>query len=617
MKQLILLLSVVLLSTGISATNVPQTSSYQYSVDLVNIVDDKVQVELIVPKQSIRNAIFHMPKIIPGTYTISDFGRFISDFQAFDDQGNALQVEQLNTNSWKISKAQDLYKIKYLVDDTYDATGDNPVSGMSGTNIEKGENVLLNAHGFFGYFEDQEYVPFEIHIDKPEGFVASSAYTQMNSTLDSDDFTASDYHFLVDMPLMYCKPDTSIVRLGETEVLISVYSPNGMIKSSFLKKEYETLLKSQSDYLGGQLPVQRYAFIMYFMDKQFPIMTGALEHNYSSVYCLPEYPQEQLAPFLVDIASHEFFHIITPLNVHSEEIHYFDFADPDMSKHLWMYEGVTEYFSHHNQVRSGMITDQEFLDRMGEKVQNSQSNFNDALSFTKMSKQSLGEYEADYGHVHEKGALIAMCIDIELLRLSEGEYGIVDMMHDLTEKFGSEEPFKDKKLFKDIKKMTYKEVAQFLKIYVDGDTPIPYGEYLSRAGVIYTAPEETLVFTLGGIQVGFNEETRRFVVNNTNGMNDMGHALGYQNGDEFITLNGQTIPLKNTNQFFREFINNLVLGEILEVKVSRKDEDGQENEKLLKAKIQKVNRMSPPKLSIDEHAGSDEMALRKAWLGKK
>jgi hypothetical protein len=36
--------------------------------------------------------------------------------------------------------------------------------------------------------------------------------------------------------------------------------------------------------------------------------------------------------------SHEFFHILTPLNVHSKEIHDFDFNNPKMSALLWMYE---------------------------------------------------------------------------------------------------------------------------------------------------------------------------------------------------------------------------------------------------------------------------------------
>jgi predicted metalloprotease with PDZ domain len=48
---------------------------------------------------------------------------------------------------------------------------------------------------------------------------------------------------------------------------------------------------------------------------------------------------------MMDVVSHEFFHIVTPLSIHSKEIQDFDYNDPKMSEHLWMYEGVTEYFA--------------------------------------------------------------------------------------------------------------------------------------------------------------------------------------------------------------------------------------------------------------------------------
>ena len=34
---------------------------------------------------------------------------------------------------------------------------------------------------------------------------------------------------------------------------------------------------------------------------------------------------------------------------HSEEIGNFDFQKPKMSRHLWLYEGLTEYAAHHTQ----------------------------------------------------------------------------------------------------------------------------------------------------------------------------------------------------------------------------------------------------------------------------
>jgi predicted metalloprotease with PDZ domain len=55
--------------------------------------------------------------------------------------------------------------------------------------------------------------------------------------------------------------------------------------------------------------------------------------------------KEELVKSMMDVVSHDFFHIVTPLSIHSKEIQDFDYNDPKMSEHLWMYEGVTEYFA--------------------------------------------------------------------------------------------------------------------------------------------------------------------------------------------------------------------------------------------------------------------------------
>ena len=139
---------------------------------------------------------------------------------------------------------------------------------------------------------------------------------------------------------------------------------------------------------------------------------GALEHPTSTTVVMPEMMGlEMLQEQLKDVVSHEFFHIVTPLTVHSNEIQYFDFNNPQMSEHLWMYEGVTEYFANLFQVNQGLISEQEFLNKINEKI-NASSNFDDTMPFTKMSKNILEPaYARNYGNVYQKGALIGMCIE--------------------------------------------------------------------------------------------------------------------------------------------------------------------------------------------------------------
>jgi predicted metalloprotease with PDZ domain len=42
--------------------------------------------------------------------------------------------------------------------------------------------------------------------------------------------------------------------------------------------------------------------------------------------------KEELVKSMMDVVSHEFFHIVTPLSIHSKEIQYFDY-NPKMSAH--------------------------------------------------------------------------------------------------------------------------------------------------------------------------------------------------------------------------------------------------------------------------------------------
>jgi predicted metalloprotease with PDZ domain len=107
---------------------------------------------------------------------------------------------------------------------------------------------------------------------------------------------------------------------------------------------------------------------------------------------MPEMPDNILIPQLREIAAHEFFHIITPLNIHSEEIQYFDYDNPKMSDHLWLYEGTTEYHAHAMQVKYGFYSADAFLQTLKEKMTGAQFAFNDTLPFTEMSKGCLDTF---------------------------------------------------------------------------------------------------------------------------------------------------------------------------------------------------------------------------------
>jgi len=463
------------------------SQEYHYTIDLNQLTDDQLSVTLQVPAQKEKRVLFNLPKIIPGTYAISNYGLFTSEVKALDKNGKLLPVTRLDTNRWEIKKAKKLATITYTVEDIFDTHQEHAVYPMAATNFED-KNVVLHAPGIFGYLKGQNRFPFSITIHKPSTFYASTSAVPISHSETQDVFTMKNLDELYDTPIMYGVPDTATVKVGNCDVLVSVYSPHQQIHASEIVGWLSDLLQGARKYLGGKLPANRYAFLYYFkspdVNQSFKGgIGGALEHPTSSFYYLPERPAEQMKKLIVDVSSHEFFHIITPLTIASKEVKAFNYQEPVLSEHLWLYEGSTEYTAHHVQVKCGLNTAQQFLDKLADKIRISREQYNDTLAFTKLSKYAASTYADQYGNVYQKGALIAACLDLYLLHLSEGGYGLKDLTHDLGIRFGKDSYFLDEQLFDEIERLTYPEIKQFLVTYVQGNTPIPYQEFFRLAGV--------------------------------------------------------------------------------------------------------------------------------------
>ncbi len=591
-----------------------EPGEYLYEIDLIKTQDDRVRVNLQVPQIKQKEIKFYLPKIVPGTYSISDFGRMVSEFKCWDEHGNSLHAERLDINTFLIHDAHRLYSLSYLVDDTFDKIIGPKIYGMSGTNIEADKNFLINPFGFFGYFEGMKDEKFTVQIKHSADMYGSSALTPVKRTPKLDVFQSERYHHLADHPIMYCKPDTSTVKVENTDVLVSVYAPQNLVKSDYVLENYSKLLEVQKDYMGGELPVDQYAFLMYFLQSDQAVMTGALEHNTSSVYVLPEYPQEMLLPTLMHIGAHEFFHIITPLNIHSDKIADYDFNDPQLSKHLWMYEGTTEYFAHHAQLVGGLTTLDQFLASMGQKIIHSHSIYDDELPFTKLSTGCLHDHSDQYGNVYEKGALISLCLDVLLRQESNGEMGMIDLMNELGSQFGPNEPFKDQRLFKIIKKKSSPAVRKFLRKYVENAQDLPLEESFKALGIKYTAPKPYQDFSLGNVGFAYDPDKQGLVINNAYQMNEVGKDLGYEVGDQITSINGIPYDGSNIGEYFNKVKETMKVNHPLEVEVIRDKGNGKTKEMTLTTVTKKVTKYSPADFEIEENLTAEQKELRMAWL---
>lgn len=598
-------------------------NDYRYSLDLTKVSKDRLQVKLVPPDMAESEAVFMFPAIVPGTYAIYNFGRFISDFSVVDKNGAPVAVTKTDVNTYKIPDPKNIGYITYTVDDSWDwekKTGEQEdvVFEPAGTNIERDTNFVINTHGFFGYFKGHTDRMFTIDVKKPRGFYASSGLSSIFTGAETDTLRAEDYHRLIDSPVMYCVPDTTFIEVGGTRVLVSVFSPNKRIQSPYIARNITEVLLAQKAYLGGTLPVDKYAFLIYLNDKPTQSgANGALEHSYSSMYVLPEIDSLYLAQTMRDVAAHEFFHIVTPLNIHSEEIGNFDFNNPRMSRHLWLYEGLTEYNAHHVQVLYGLIGIDKFIEVMQGKMAEAQSQYNDTLPFTFMSTHVLEpEYHKEYNNVYAKGALINMCLDIMLRYYSYGKYGTQNLMADLAKKYGKDKSFKDEELFDEIERLTFPEIRKFLDTHVAGSKKLPFEIVFEMVGLHYTPMLEKEEISLGGFGLGFNPATNRAVIYETEKMDDFGRKMGYKEGDEIVLFNGKPVTMENYKEVLFGFLQNAKTGDKLVVKVARK-KGRKEKTKTLKAKVEPVKISIPNFISVNQDASERQVIARNAWLGLK
>ncbi|MBB3698811.1 peptidase M61 [Flammeovirga yaeyamensis] len=585
---------------------------YKYQINLNEVNNDQLKVELSIDDLNEEELIFQFPAIVPGTYKVYNYGRFISDLKAFDTSGQPLSIKKIDDNRWRILSTKNISKISYLVDDTWDTKLPKKIFEPAGTNIDKDENFVLNNHGFFGYFDGMVENTFVLKVINNEKLYGVTSLSKEINTDSLDVYTAPSYHRLVDNPIMYSKPDTASIQVGNTIVKIGLRSPQKSITAKLISKELKKVLKAQQTFLKGDLPTNHYTFIIYLTDKPgVSGAMGALEHWNSSFYFLPTGKPKMIIPIIQEIAAHEFFHILTPLSIHSEEIAHFDYIEPKMSEHLWLYEGVTEYFAGLALVKNGVIDRTTYMNSIGKKILNSTKLYNRNIAFTTMSKGCLDKYGDQYPNVYEKGALIALGLDLVILEHSNGTQNLRDLMLKLSKKYGSDKPFKDEELFTVIGELSgIPETTTYLKKYVDSNTPLPLEEMMAKVGIDYAESREIATGTFGNIGISINDQDELFV-EDLSDVDEFGKKMGYQLGDVLLKYNKQEITMENISDIINEVVNSPKKNTNIKVTVRRQG-------KIVKLKSKTViNHQTEDNIfEINGKRSPQALHLRELWLGK-
>ena len=447
-----------------------------YSIDLNDRTEDSFKVRVFVEGLTDANAVFQFAATAPGTYDRMNFGNYVSDFKAYDEDYEPLAVSQISTNQWQLSEPSSTAIIEYEIRETWDEI--NPVDmiyKMAGTSIEE-DHSLINTFAVMGYPTGLQEKKYIVSIDRPSDWLVGTALPKS----DNGYYVAQDYDHLADSPILLGDLTNATITIDQTEIDIWTYSVTDLNTSSDIKYQIEEVMHDAKAFLE-ELPVDNYTFLYHFEES-----AGALEHSYSSLHVLEEIPAEQYAATIKHIAAHEFFHIVTPLNIHSEIIEDFNFVTPTPSRHLWLYEGVTEWAAWMMRYRNRSFELNYLLQVFQSKINYNENYYDESYSLTDISLQSYTKEGGEqFGNIYQRGAIVAALLDIRLLELSDGERGLREVMLELVEIYGPENEFQDDQFFDVFIAMTYPEIADFIENYIKGATELPYQEYFNKIGIQY------------------------------------------------------------------------------------------------------------------------------------
>ena len=460
----------------------------RYSVDLNDRSDSLFKVVLKVGRLP-AGGIFQFAATAPGAYQVMDIGRYVRRLQAFDQSGRELPTSRINVNQWRLSQPARVREIRYTIAPTWTTpVATHPIVRMCGSDLAA-DHTLINGQAVFGVPRGMQTARVSVHLALPPGWHASTAMPIADGAYQAD-----DYDHLVDSPILAGRLSTAEVQVTGVPVEIAVYSTHGRITANQLRDAMTGMLNAAGQFLG-KLPVDHYTFLYTFEDRG----EGAWEHSYSSEYALAEAPfTPALGRQVTAIAAHEFLHVVTPLNLHSDVIEHFDFESPVPSRHLWLYEGATEWAAGKMQLEAGLRTAADYLADVVRKFKADRQRYDTTWSLAEMSMAAYSDSgQRQFQNIYDRGAIVAGLLDIRLLELSGGQHGLRDLIQDLAARYGKHRSFPDDSLFAIIVARTDPSIGSFIDRYIRGTIHPPVAEYYAKLGF-------TLVSDGRGVPVRFD-----------------------------------------------------------------------------------------------------------------
>jgi len=558
-----------------------------YKISPCNPAAHLFSIELTIDSPDPNGQELYLPTWIPGSYLIREFAKNIVSIAAKSSAG-AVSLRKLDKARWRAEAVAGALTVTYTVY-AYDLS----VRGAyldSGRGFFNGTSVFLAVAGY-------EERPCRVQIVAPSGMQWRVATTLSPLEIDTAAFgwyRAENYDELIDHPVeMADFSEISFEACGVPHRL--VISGRHQADLNRLASDLRRICEYQIQFFGSPAPFKEYVFLTLAVGDGY----GGLEHRASTaLICkrndLPLSHEVEIKPGYLQflgLCSHEYFHSWNVKRIKPAAYAPYDLQQENYSRLLWAFEGITSYYDDLILVRSGLISQQTYLDLLSQtitSVERGQGRLVQTLedasfdAWVKYYRQDENSPNALVSY-YTKGALFALCLDLTIRQKTSGEKSLDDVMRALWLRFGLF--FEQAKLgvaedeWEQIaQQVTGVDLSSLFDLGLRSTAELPLRTLLLELGIEWQLRAAASSADKGGWQESLKNSSNSLgvrTVAETSGVklthvftNGAAQLAGLAAGDVLLAWNG----LRLTNANLEQFISSSLVDERVEIHAFRRDE---------------------------------------------
>jgi predicted metalloprotease with PDZ domain len=446
-----------------------------------------------------RSVQFAIPDWAPGSYYIMNYSAEVQGFHAAAASGKELAWRKTDSQTWLVQLAG-----------AKSVTIEYKVYGNTLAN-----NLLQydDRHAFFGgpsvwmYQTDGKDRPIHLTVQPPENWKIATGMHRESPA----DFSAPNYDTFADCPfeISAAYQETSFQVLGTTYHVIVHDVVNQADFTKFvadLQKIVGTIVPIFASVTGTPqaAPFQDYWFLYHI----WPHTGGGLEHLNSTQIDLgspfddagTQGPYHNFYDSKLSVSAHEFFHAWNVKRLRPRPLGPFDYTREVHTPSLWISEGLTSYYGDLTLARAGIITPQQYLDRIATLITNfeqlpgrSERSIEDTSWDTWYTRLKLENNlnNTSYSY-YDGGQIVGHLLDFGIRHDTGNRKSLDDWMRLLYSRYALPKPgFEPEDAVRAASEISGTDQSDFFRRHISGKEALPYEQYFAYAGIAVTKEART------------------------------------------------------------------------------------------------------------------------------